>query len=144
MEKNLIHYNFQQCAIEDVLAEEKSIMTEAHITTPTGVTSQASLKGLVGGADAGASYKDKQPTTQSNVNNNLATGFSSSGSIVNESLSSAKPTDSAISEKSFHFSRDYSFREEPYEDWSFVEKRPYDSLVRESLLDVLNILENQA
>lgn len=141
MEKNLIHYNFQQCPIEDVLAEEKSIMTEAHITTPTGVTSQASLKGLVGGADAGASYKDKQATTQSNANfieNNLATGFSSSGSIINESL------DSAISEKSFHFSRDYSFREEPYEDWSFVEKRPYDSLVRESLLDVLNILENRA
>ena len=45
-------------------------------------------------------------------------------------------------EKSFSFSRDYSFGEEPSEDWSFVEKRPYDSLVRENLLDVLNTLED--
>jgi len=45
-------------------------------------------------------------------------------------------------EKCFSFSRDYSFGEESYEDWSFIEKRPYDSLVRENLLDIFNTLED--
>jgi hypothetical protein len=51
------------------------------------------------------------------------------------------PGSPAIKQSSFGISRDYSFAEESYEDWSFVEKRPYDSLVRESLLDVFNTLE---
>lgn len=52
-----------------------------------------------------------------------------------------KSQDSISSEKCFNFSRDYSFIEEPYESWSFIEKRPYDSLVRENLLEVFDSLE---
>lgn len=54
------------------------------------------------------------------------------------------PGSPAIKQSSFGLSRDYSFAEESYEDWSFVEKRPYDSLVRESLLDVFNTLEDSS
>lgn len=54
------------------------------------------------------------------------------------------PSSPAIKQSSFGLSRDYSFAEESYEDWSFVEKRPYDSLVRESLLDVFNTLEDSS
>ena len=42
----------------------------------------------------------------------------------------------------FKLSRDYSFEEEGFEDWSFLyEDRPYDSLVRENIFELLEHLE---
>lgn len=43
--------------------------------------------------------------------------------------------------KNFNLSRDYSFTEEPYENWSFIENRPHDSLSRQNLLGALESLE---
>jgi hypothetical protein len=73
----------------------------------------------------------KAINTDSNYNNGT---FSTQGSQEQES-------ENIKVKKNFSLSRDYSFTEEPYENWSFIENRPHDSLSRENLLGALESLE---
>jgi hypothetical protein len=51
-------------------------------------------------------------------------------------------TESPQKEVPFKLSRDYTFDEEGFEDWSFLnQERPYDTLVRENIFELLEDLE---
>jgi hypothetical protein len=112
MQKKLTHYDFKLSCIEATLDEEKY-----HVSTSR---AQLGVK-----PEKGDNLYLAQPIQSTPL-----------GTLTEEGGNSGKV------EKCFSFSRDYSFGEESYEDWSFIEKRPYDSLVRENLLDIFNTLED--
>ena len=76
----------------------------------------------------------KAINTDSNYNNGTFSTPPRGGSQEQES-------ENIKVKKNFSLSRDYSFTEEPYENWSFIENRPHDSLSRENLLGALESLE---